>query len=386
VTNLQRHDSKYLGSGMARWFLLAVAVGPLVANDADRWVNDLGSQSYHRRESAAQQLENAGLEATQALEDGLHHPTLEVRRACQRILRGMAGVQREAEIEQLVHRYEPGRTYSLPGWAHFRSMAGDGLVDRALFVDVVRRHPTALHWLESLDAADSGTTEELATIPETLGLHTQSLAEGHEEDWALLLMVAHHPKTRNTPTLVSQVYGGLLDYRVKYHLERSPKFVALLRLIDSWIASQADGSPRKSLLQVCLRYNRLEQAVALSERLLENGANPSTTQFSLLALARIGLNPTLQNRLKEFVDDHRLCHTWQIVGTTRRAVRSEVRDTALVLLLHAAGHDPRKFGFDDLQSDPDTVFRDYSIGFSNVEDREKCYAKALSELGLLSSK
>ncbi len=349
------------------------------AAQLEDWVGQLGAVSYHERRAAMLRLQEAGLTARPALLAGIKSENLEVRTTCQRLLGALAGSEQEAELERLLYGYTPGHVYELPGWERFRKASGDSPAHRALYVQLARRHGAGLRWLDSLTHAPRGSAEEIATVPETLGIDVQRLSAGDECDWAFVLLAASQPQVRHTPTLVSQVYGGLLEPRVSQKFLSEGEDAPVFGLLKTWVAAQDDPIPRRSLVQVCLRYGLRQHAVTLAKRILQHGGAPSASQYALLTLARLD-DPAIEDQLTAALGDQRVCHTWQVVGNSRRTVKTEVRDTALALLLRRSGLDPREFGFSDLQADPDTIYRDFSIGFANDEERDHARTLAMAAL------
>ncbi len=309
----------------------------VTASELKDWLDALSSPSYHHRRGAELKLSEAGLAARPVLIEGLSHPKLDVRVLCQRLLAGLQGSERDAELNRLQFSYHPGHVYVLPGWEKFRRAGGDSVSHRTLYVQLVKRHSMGLQWIDSLSRAAKGASEEIATLPESWGLDSQRLAGGDTIDWAFLLLVASQPQVKHTPTLMSQVYGGLLDHHVSQKLLHEDDQGPLKSLIRSWVSAQDDPIPRRTLIQVCLRYGFFDEAASLSLKILNQGGAPSATQYALLALTRMHMDNEEEHLLRNAIKDRRVCHTWQVANPEPHTVKTEVRDTALALLLRRQG-------------------------------------------------
>ena len=102
-------------------------------------------------------------------------------------------------------------------------------------------------------------------------------------------------------------------------------------------------------------------------------------------LTLTAVNPeAAADELPGFLTDRRVCQIWQIMASRRRAVQTQLGDTALALLMYCRGIDPRDAGYLDLQADPLNVYREQSLGFETENQRSKAHRIGLLMLGLAS--
>ncbi len=76
--------------------------------------------------------------------------------------------------------------------------------------------------------------------------------------------------------------------------------------------------------------------------------------------------------LETLLDDATRCTSMRI---NNRNYETQVRDIALAALLHITKQDPRKFGFDRLQTHPQIVFNTTTVGFEDDTKRNEALAK-----------
>lgn len=79
--------------------------------------------------------------------------------------------------------------------------------------------------------------------------------------------------------------------------------------------------------------------------------------------------------LEELLDDHAVCYKRAHPQTQKLIFECQLRDVALATLMHLYGQDPKKFGFQQLQSNPQFVFQPYTIGFSSEDQRRTAHQK-----------
>jgi hypothetical protein len=129
-------------------------------------------------------------------------------------------------------------------------------------------------------------------------------------------------------------------------------------------------------LKYDLKETGLQQA---TEAIAQQTNSSSKLHYAMIGLGRFGneghirlLTPLLENRT--------VCHRWSNRALKKDGtINVEVRDVALVVLLHMTGKDPRDYGFTLLKENPETLYYVYTFGFKDDEEREAAHAKWAAE-------
>ena len=338
--------------------------------------------SYTRRLLAKQRLLEFGADAIPLVQPMLDSQKLETRLSARELLDGLRQQQRERELNRLFANDPDQPAPNLPCWQSFASAAGDTPQSRELFARLIRKHGDALTWLARIDdcSADARETAYLE-MDRYLPLDIGRMNAGDPVRWTLLLLASQNSSLVNAPILSSRVRGGLLNPQVSTRLKNCAYASTLKSLVASWLQASSQNFVNSTTLRISLVYDCREQAEQLTELLLEDqGSSPASIATSLMILARIDPKLAQLECLKR-LDDQRVCHVWQVVSVRHRAVQTEVRDVAMAMLLYLSGHDPRQFGFEDIEGDPETIYRDFSMGFENEEARLAAFKSCRKELG-----
>jgi hypothetical protein len=357
--------------------------GELAAEESlDEDVRDLGNLSPTVRQRARYRLTLRGEEAREVLLAGATHQDLEIRSSCRQLLLMLVEANQERLLRKLLH--STATDIDLPCWDRFVEVAGDTAESRRLFAAMIREQPVAMAWLHTLSSEKSTESEyELLAVEEYLPLELARLNDGEPVRWAVLLLASQEPKLEMLPVLSSRMRSGLLSATVSQRLRQSQYGLTVQRLVGNWLTSASDHYINASMLKLALVYRCETIAVELAVKTLDcQHASPATVATALMLLAR--LQPE-QARLEltRWLDDARVCHVWQVMATKRRAVQTQIGDVATALLLYLSHHDPRACGFLDIEADPDTIFREFSMGFEDEAARRSAYTEAHTLLGLM---
>lgn len=346
-------------------------------------VQALASGTYRRREVARERLLRGGDASRAALVAGLSSPDLEVRTASRELLTELAETEQERQIARLLAGSAAGQPIDLPGWKLFSAAVGDAPPHRVLFAQIVRSHAPSLAWLEQLGAIDPDRSHDqmLSEMNSFLPIDITAISQGDPDQWGLLLLAASQPELRAAPVLSSRLRGGLLNPAVAERLLASTHQATLRLLIGNWLEVSSERYINESMLKISLAYECGGIATRLAIRTLQTRqATPASVVAAMTSLAR--LEPEMARReLPRAVDDVRV---WHIVATRRGPIRSQVGDVALALLLYLDNRDPREAGFDSLEADPQTIYRDYSLGFDDETRRRRAHERAQQLLDLKS--
>ncbi|QDV71069.1 hypothetical protein Poly24_48020 [Rosistilla carotiformis] len=367
-------------------FVVASLVGsPLAAQVSDNrlpnhgdlselQIEALGAGSYRMRQRTSRAFVDAGPAAIEVLRGGLDHNDAEIRLQCQRLLIEIRERQTERELQHLLTEYDPARTYRLPGWKPFAEACGDDASARGLFKRLLDRDASFMRWLQRVHDDPSYDIEnQLEDQFRFLSPDTQRLNSGDLLSWSRLLLAGTNAKICQVPVLGSHIRCGLQCGPTIHSLTHGANSTATMRLVRSWLRRQSTTTATRATLRIAMLYECDTIAEQMARTTLDSHhASPASVQTALFYY--VAHQPESASlRLANALDDQRVCQVWQIASLRRRAIQTQVRDTALALLLHLRGVDPRTVGFRDLQADPITIYGEQTFGFETDQERDAAH-------------
>ncbi|TWU55076.1 hypothetical protein [Rubripirellula reticaptiva] len=353
-----------------------------------QWVDQLGADSFHARESASQSLiativsgDEAGLlsrdeatNASEAVRNGLTNPVTEIRLACQDILRRADHIQLERQIHRLKNLRTAPDQIDLVGWDSFSSLIGDDQISRDLFADLTETFSKGIGNRERLSTAVGQWTRP--------NWDPYQISPDDELRWAMLIWMDIEDAGRKHRPLSSRITMSLSNPSMGPNCN-SDQQTGLQRLIGRWIECQSSAPTARTHLIIAMRYACVEQATWLCERTLADSTSSASAEVTAMLTASV-LGPTriapkdLEIQLRRRLADQRTAHVWQTVNNRVTKIRTQVRDVAIALLLRDRGIDPRDVGFAELQADQLFVYRDHSLGFGDETSRQAAHEIATS--------
>jgi hypothetical protein len=329
-------------------------------------VRQLGDEQFSVRERATTSLIRMGLLARDALEEGRNHADREIRYRCERILSIVGELDFEHRLDAFAAHRSDGD--DLPAWRLFRERHGDDSPSRALFVRMQEAEAELLRAVEDgpqgiSRAADQRClvlqqTQRVGGQPVTLGGIAALLFAASEQDASLSMQA-----TMVLCTLCRQ--PTLADA-----MKDPGKREILARMMGQWIG-QSQGWSAYQTLFLSMQYS-LKEGLKPALALLENpGEQAYARQQAILAVAKLGDESHAQ-RLEALLDDATRCSAHRTNNVT---FETQIRDVALVAILKLRKQDPKQFGFQRVQEDPNTVVAISSIGFENDDRRQEVFAK-----------
>ncbi|MBN9122326.1 MAG: sigma-70 family RNA polymerase sigma factor [Planctomycetes bacterium] len=397
--------------------------------EAEKWVDQLGADSFVDREDAARRLRALGLKAESALRAGLRSDSPEVRARSAELLREV----RAAACEALAKDFDPAGTddYDHPVWRRFRSVVGDDASARRLFarmiadphrlrlLDAAEREPEKageLYEREVKRLADNTRAglERLSrpspfdvdgTLPATPAQLRGNFAglpflntddpTPTPADVAVGFYLGTYPATAKafpeSNWAAAAPYGGGDQHWGLFHnafqkgvevpfpnAAGNPIGSAYRRLVAAWLARRANPG------SICLG---LEQAraqkiaeVLPTARAAAGAGQPvkvrAATVPILGAFGRAEDEPLVAALL-----DDRTPYTGTKYGTEQRDATAQVRDMALATLLVMRGRDPFDFGFPGCGPNRGCQFHEiplysHDLGFHDDPSREAAHKRA----------
>jgi hypothetical protein len=351
-----------------------------VRRQAARLLAQLGDPSFQTREQATRELAALGPAARPVLESGLKHPDAEVRNRCQRVLAVIVKAEYQARLEAFAADAEDRLRIDLPGWKRFREMIGDDPLARSLFVDMHRTEPELLHTLEAnLEAAASLLNVRCQELYQGMygigGTARRGLGAGAV---AALLFCSADPNVKAGDQAV-QYLGQNFIYQPAFRSAATdgPKAEAFRKLLAAWIENASESAHQYYAVRAALVFN-LSQGIKpalglLDQPALQQPPSPSAPWRveALLCVGRYGDKSHL-DKLSKALRDEAAVYTQRIDD---KLLVVQVRDVALAVSVHLAGHDLKEFGFTRVETHAQRLFAPESLSFDNDEQRTAALKK-----------
>lgn len=360
--------------------LVVCFVAPLAAderpkrgkrNPAQQLTPLLGHKEFATRERATTQLIQMGPAAIPALVAASRGNDGEVRKRSRLILK----ILREVDFQQKLQAFEESvgeddpALHDLPGWERYRQLAGDDAAARSIFVAMLKEERELMQATQA-DARTLATnfyrrSTELSRDSRMFG---RPLTLGTV---ATVLFLASDPRAPATIQTSELVWAACCRQpSFARAADAGPKRDPLVKMAEKWIArSETDGA--YYALITGMRFN-IAGCAARARGVLQAERNSATDcGYAALALARFGTNEDIE-LLEGYLDNDRLFGQARV---GRELVVTQIRDIALVSLVHLTKQKPEDFGFSRLEANRESVFTISTIGFATNEERKAAITK-----------
>lgn len=347
--------------------------------EIQKLINQLGSDEFPLREQAEIELQDLGKEALIALRKATITGDLEIRLRSKRLLGSFEQQQLEHDLNELISD-EKGIGDGLPYWSQFRKIGGFEKSARQLYVSIVRQEPAIL---KAITKEQQNIVDEYARLVQKV--YNSSIRDSKitdETDLAILLLLGADPvflesisETTNETILPLRLKTILSGTRGAASIVGATNAVPLMRLLRNWIVTNAKNEELVGyMVKLGLRYGFRRESLRIARRNFKDPQkkiNAGARSISYLAIAKLGNREDCELIL-EGLRDEQVCHTWHN-GETR--VETQVRDVALLCLIHLTEQNPKDFGFDLLRSDSVCLYSEFSIGFPTEKSRQTSFEK-----------
>ena len=342
----------------------------LAAGDPIRvLVEQLGDDSFERREQASQALSKLGVTARPALMAGSRSADPEVRSRSRRILEVLRRVELQGKLAAFIADNEGSLEHDLPGWKRYRELLGHDQPARELFVAMQRAEGDLLHAAESnpQTAAEQFASRGNELQQSMFGPMQRQIPLG---SIAALLFIGSDPAIPLSDQGALPVGNFVNQQAFNQAISAGPQVKLAEKLLGAWIRQRTESMAAYSNLHLAMRYN-LKEGLPPALRLVQKGKDPNQLQFAVLAVGKLGTRtdaasvlPALENRA--------VCSSYQVNNVT---ISTEVRDVALAVLLHMTGQTHKDYGFERIQTNPQILFNVHTLGFEKEEQRVKALEK-----------
>ena len=342
---------------------------PEAAMKPEQLVDQLGSESYLKRERARKELERREEAAREALEAGLKSGDLEVQYHCERLLVDIRDRATERLLTEFIKDPDPKKEYDFPAWKQAREILGDTADVRALYVEMYRAEPAILRAVDDKPEEASGKISQRVIIvqqninsfntPVTIGSISAFLLAGSSEKVSLAVNAN------------SQIFSLCYQPVFRENIGSATRGPAMKKLIGRFMLKAEDHSAYQGLM-LAMQLDLKDEGLQAATKLLSNkGVAPHVKQYALLAVAKMGTAEHL-GLLAESLEDKTICSQQQI---NKVMYQTQLRDVAVFSMVHLSKQDVKEFGFDRFSPNPQMLANVYSLGFENDEKRQATFDK-----------
>jgi hypothetical protein len=355
---------------------------PAAADRIERLILELSDDAYTVRQSAARQLLAVGMPAREPLLAVVDGPDPETRAAARRLIALIDKSEFNRRLEAFAADSDGSEELSLPGWKQFQDLVGGDAAARALFVDM-QRHEAAL--LASVFNANGDPQE--AFWEERLLRLLQWQVTANSRPTA--------PPVGSCATMFflgSVAEGGVSDRSAMYlaQLVQRPPVAQSMpadrgddpvrRLVIAWVVKCPNQS--EAVLQQRLNLalvHKLAEAIPLAFGVAQSDPDflttqPATRAVAILAVGQLG-KPDDAVKLEPLLDDATVCLPLQAAKPADQASSVQIRDVALMAMLHLTGQKPADYGYVHARQQPQQLFDLRTLFVENDAQREAAAAK-----------
>jgi hypothetical protein len=354
----------------------------MTAESIGMWIAELSHDAYPVRQTAASRLLAAGIGAREPLMAVVDGPDPEVRAAARRLILLIDQSEFQRRLGAFADDVDGRRGLTLPGWEAYRALVGGNASARALFVEMQREEGPLLSAVfgASSSAAEQRWEERLMRLvqwPAGIGERGAAPPLGSCAAMLFLATSAH--------TTVSDRGADWIEYLIQRPPLREAISAAdandsVRRLVSRWIVNCPNQSERILLQRLNLASTiHLKEALPLA--LAVAGGDPQyarvapiTRAIAVLLVGQLG-DRQHANDLEPLLEDSSVCMPVQAQIPGQAAPNVQVRDAALVVMLHLTGQRPMDYGYLHARLQPQRLFQLQTLFRDNDAQRTEAVAK-----------
>jgi hypothetical protein len=333
------------------------------------WIEQLNNDAYPIRQAAAEELLNTGIPAREPLLKVADGPDPETRAAARRLVALIDRTEFHRRLDAFARDEGGVQGLTLPGWEKFRQRVGEDAAARALFVDMQRQEGALL--AAAFGAAPqplNGIWEDrlvrLVQWQVTVGDRTVNPQLG---TCATLLFLGSIAETEVTERGAVLVENLIQRPPIRENLQAGTYRDAIRRLVVGWIVhcpNQNEVILNRRLYMASM--NQLHEALPLALEVAHAAGNYSAVQAptraaAVLLVGQLGGEGHV-TRLESLLDDATIC-------ATAAPTNVQIRDVALVVMLHLTGQRPADYGYAQARMQPEQMFQLQTLSIENDEQR-----------------
>lgn len=365
--------------------LLAQEKSSTTATD-EELIAQLGHDEYLVREAAEEQVLQRGGDILPLLKEARRSPDPEVRMRAAALYQQLSDRVRKDNFSRFA---EMAKDVDLPGWKRFRDQHGDSKETRRLYVAILKDEWDMIVALETQpQMMDYLLFQRANKIREELyGPNHIQISEGTA---AAMLHATSFEDIRITDPTMDQLKFLLAAPQVTSSLQDPESAGPLLSVFDQWLETNLKSGRfsqemRFVVLTTCLREG-IKSGKIVAKQMLDERASPiyqngfgqfgaiNATQqmmYAMLAIAKLGGEEDIEYLSKYFEDDTEV----SLPTVQGDQFNTQMKDVALVAVLHISGEDPKEYGYPRISTDPNFLYNIRSIGFITPQQRQQAFEK-----------
>lgn len=350
--------------------------------EVGRWIKDLSHDAFTVRQAAAARLLAAGMPARQQLLAIVDGPDPETRAAARRLVALIDQTEFHRRLEAFAADTDGRLGLSLPGWEQYKELVGGDAAARALFVDMQRQEGSLI---SAAFGVSKRTPEDLwearllrlVQWQSTVGDRSATPALGSCAAMLFLGSVSEMDVSENAAVLIENL---IQRPPIRETLQAQGPHDAMRRLVVGWLLHCPNKNEEilKHRLNL-ISMTGLEEALPLAisvigrEKQYER-VQSSTRALAVLTIGQLGRREHVE-RLEPLLEDAAVCLSVPMQVPGQPATSVQVRDVALVVMLHLTEQRPADYGYVNARPQPPRTFQLQTLYRDNDGQRAEAIAK-----------
>lgn len=361
---------------------LPATTTPPTLQEITRWVNELSDDSYAKRQEAAARLMAAGMPARDQLRKIVGSPDPETRAAARRLISLIDRSESRRRLEAFAADVEGKQGLTLPGWDQFQKIAGNSASARSLFVEMQQQEGPLF---SAVFGASKRVPEDLwearlARVSQMQLMGGDRTLAPSLGTCAALLFFASLPEMTVSDNAGMLVENLLERPPIREVLQGENAQPAIRKLVVDWLLHCPNKS--QELLRRRLTYisaMNLEQGLALALDIVSGDpqylqVQPLAKADAALIIGQLGKREHI-DRLEPLLEDASVCLQAASPIPAQPLQTVQVRDVALVVMLHLTDQAPSDYGYFKAALQPTRTFNLQTLFRENDQQRADAIAK-----------
>jgi hypothetical protein len=357
---------------------------PPSEQDIDSWIESLGHDAYAVRQAAARKLLSAGTAARDRLSSAAECPDPESRAAARRLIALIDKAEFDEQLAAFAADADGSAGRSLPGWDRYKKLVGSDFAARTLFVEMQRSEAGLLADAFRNDGSSPRQRWEdrlVRLLRWPVGLENGPAMPPLGSCATMVFLSATHEGRVSDRTAM---YIPQLVQRppIQQALQANATNDAVRRLVTAWVVECPNNSD--PVLQQRLNLalvQEMPEGVPLAVRVATRDpdfftVNPGVRAVALLLIAKLGRTADAE-KLEPLLEDATVCQTFaRMPAAGGGAIRDiQIRDVALVTMLHLTGQDPADYGYRQVRRQSQQLLDPGSLFTEGDEQRAAAISK-----------